>query len=83
VLPQFSTVLGMSMGGMNAWQRAEAYPDAVGGIVPMVSIPTKICGRNLICRLMVLTTFVPVPNDQGATTPELVEAGIGDTNCCA
>jgi homoserine O-acetyltransferase len=29
-------ILGMSMGGMNAWQWAEAYPDAMDGVMPVV-----------------------------------------------
>jgi hypothetical protein len=30
-------ILGVSMGGMNAWQWAEAYPDAMNGVMPVVS----------------------------------------------
>jgi homoserine O-acetyltransferase len=38
------------MGGMNAWQWAEAYPDAMDGIMPVVSLPIKVSGRNLVWR---------------------------------
>jgi pimeloyl-ACP methyl ester carboxylesterase len=31
-------ILGMSMGGMNAWQWAEAYPDMMDGVMPVVSL---------------------------------------------
>lgn len=47
-------ILGMSMGGMNAWQWAEAYPDFMDGIMPVVSLPIKISGRNLIWRRMAI-----------------------------
>lgn len=46
-------ILGMSMGGMNAWQWAVEYPDAVKGIMPVVSFPTSISGRNLLWRTIV------------------------------
>lgn len=47
-------ILGMSMGGMNAWQWAEAYPDAMDGIMPVVALPTKVSGRNLLWRRIVI-----------------------------
>jgi homoserine O-acetyltransferase len=47
-------ILGMSMGGMNAWQWAEAYPDAVDGVMPVVTLPIKVSGRNLIWRRMAM-----------------------------
>jgi homoserine O-acetyltransferase len=31
-------ILGMSMGGMNVWQWAEAYPDMTDGVMPVVSL---------------------------------------------
>jgi homoserine O-acetyltransferase/O-succinyltransferase len=47
-------ILGMSMGGMNAWQWAEAYPDAMDGIMPVVALPTRVSGRNLLWRRIVM-----------------------------
>jgi homoserine O-acetyltransferase len=47
-------ILGMSMGGMNAWQWAEVYPDAMDGIMPVVSQPIPVSGRNLLWRRMVI-----------------------------
>ena len=47
-------ILGMSMGGMNAWQWAEAYPDAMDGVMPVVSMPMPISGRNLLWRRIVI-----------------------------
>ena len=43
-------ILGISMGGMNAWQWAETYPDAMDGVMPVVSLPIKVSGRNLPWR---------------------------------
>ena len=43
-------ILGLSMGGMNAWQWAEAYPDAMDGVMPVVSLPIKVSGRNMLWR---------------------------------
>ena len=42
------------MGGMNAWQWAEVYPDAMDGIMPVVSLPIPVSGRNLLWRRMVI-----------------------------
>jgi homoserine O-acetyltransferase len=44
----------MSMGGMNAWQWAEAYPDMMDGVMPVVSLPIPVSGRNLLWRRMVI-----------------------------
>jgi len=50
-------ILGMSMGGMNAWQWAEAYPDMMDGVMPVVSLPIPVSGRNLLWRRMVIDTI--------------------------
>jgi homoserine O-acetyltransferase/O-succinyltransferase len=47
-------ILGMSMGGMNAWQWAEAYSDKMDGVMPVVSLPITVSGRNLLWRRMVI-----------------------------
>ncbi|MDB5610159.1 MAG: alpha/beta hydrolase family protein [Bradyrhizobium sp.] len=53
-IKRLHAIVGMSMGGMNAWQYAEAYPDAVAGVMPVVSFPIKVSGRNLLWRRMVI-----------------------------
>jgi homoserine O-acetyltransferase len=58
-------ILGMSMGGMNAWQWVEAYPDAVDGVMPVVSLPIKISGRNLLWRRMVIDDIRSDPEWNG------------------
>lgn len=50
-------ILGMSMGGMNAWQWAEAYPDMMDGVMPVVSLPIKVSGRNLLWRRLVIDSI--------------------------
>ncbi|MZQ81114.1 alpha/beta fold hydrolase [Paenibacillus sp. 5J-6] len=52
-IKRLHAIIGMSMGGMNAWQWAEAYPDAMDGVMPVVSFPIKVSGRNLIWRQIV------------------------------
>ncbi len=53
-IKRLHAILGMSMGGMNAWQWAEAYPDAVEGVMPLVSLPVRVSGRNLLWRRLVI-----------------------------
>lgn len=58
-------ILGMSMGGMNAWQWAEAYPDMMDGVMPVVSLPIKVSGRNLLWRRMVIDAIRNDPEWRG------------------
>jgi homoserine O-acetyltransferase/O-succinyltransferase len=53
-IKRLHAIVGMSMGGMNAWQYAEAFPDEVAGVMPVVSFPIKVSGRNLLWRRMVI-----------------------------
>jgi homoserine O-acetyltransferase len=64
-------ILGMSMGGMNAWQWAEAYPDAMDGIMPVVSMPIPISGRNILWRRIVIDAIRSDPqwNSGNYTSP--------------
>ncbi len=52
-LDHLHAIVGLSMGGMNAWQWAERYPDFMDAIVPIVALPAKISGRNLVWRRFV------------------------------
>ena len=58
-------ILGMSMGGMNAWQWAEAYPNAVDGVMPVVSMPIPISGRNMLWRRIVIDAIRSDPQWNG------------------
>jgi len=78
-IKRLHAILGMSMGGMNAWQWAEAYPDAVDGIMPVVSLPIRISGRNLIWRHLATT----IPIGRTATIRSRSVAGPRRISCCA
>jgi homoserine O-acetyltransferase len=53
-VPHVHAVVGMSMGCMNAWQWAEAYPDAMDGAMPVACFPAPISGRNLLWRRIIV-----------------------------
>jgi homoserine O-acetyltransferase/O-succinyltransferase len=62
-------IVGISMGGMNAWQWAEQYPDMMDGVMPIVSFPTRVSGRNLLWRRMVIDAIRSDPDwDNGDYT---------------
>ncbi|NVZ60722.1 alpha/beta fold hydrolase [Pseudomonas gingeri] len=73
-IKRLHAILGMSMGGMNAWQWAEAYPNAVEGIMPVVSMPIKVSGRNMLWRRMVINDIRSDPDWKGGnyTKPPVV-----------
>ena len=58
-------VVGMSMGCMNAWQWAEAYPTAMDGIMPVACFPAPISGRNLLWRRIVVDQIKSDPTWNG------------------
>jgi homoserine O-acetyltransferase/O-succinyltransferase len=53
-LEHLHAIVGLSMGGMNAWRWAERYPDFMDAIVPIVALPERISGRNLVWRRFVI-----------------------------
>jgi homoserine O-acetyltransferase/O-succinyltransferase len=63
-IKRLHAILGVSMGGMNAWQWAEAYPDAVAAIMPVVSFPVSVSGRNLLWRRMAIAEIRSDPEWQ-------------------
>jgi homoserine O-acetyltransferase len=63
-------ILGMSMGGMNAWQWAEAYPDMMDGVMPVVSLPIKVSGRNILWRRMVINAISSDPEWKNGDYPQ-------------
>jgi homoserine O-acetyltransferase len=65
-------LLGVSMGGMNAWQWAERYPDMMDGLMPIACMPNQISGRNLLIRRVVIEAIRQDPDWHGgeyATQP--------------
>lgn len=63
-IKRLHAILGVSMGGMNAWQWAEAYPDEVSAIMPVVSFPVSVSGRNLLWRRMAIAEIRSDPEWQ-------------------
>ncbi|MBV9732082.1 MAG: alpha/beta fold hydrolase [Verrucomicrobia bacterium] len=62
-------ILGMSMGGMNAWQWAEAYPDRMDGVMSVVALPVKVSGRNKLWRQIAINDIQSDPEwDNGNYT---------------
>jgi len=43
-------VMGISMGGMHTWLWGELHPDFMDALLPMVSMPVEIAGRNRMWR---------------------------------
>lgn len=71
-------ILGMSMGGMNAWQWAELYPHMMDGVMPVVSLPIAVSGRNLLWRRLVVDSIRNDPDWQDGNytqTPRGLLAG--------
>jgi homoserine O-acetyltransferase/O-succinyltransferase len=73
-------IVGISMGCMNAWQWAEAYPNAMEGIMPVACFPSAITGRNLLWRRMVVNAIKSDPAWEGGnykSPPPSVALGAG------
>src|SRR5665213_1469782 len=52
------------MGGMNAWQWAQSYPNAMDAIMPVAALPMKISGRNILWRRMAIAAIRSDPEWQ-------------------
>jgi homoserine O-acetyltransferase len=50
-------VLGISMGGMQAWMWAGMYPDLMDGVVPIASQLIGISGRNWFIRRILIESI--------------------------
>jgi homoserine O-acetyltransferase len=49
-IARLKLVMGISMGGMQAWLWGIRYPDAMDGLIPIAAQPVAIQGRNLLWR---------------------------------
>ncbi len=58
-------VLGVSMGGMQTWMWGERYPEMADALMPIVSQPIPIAGRNWLWRQMVIGAIRSDPGWQG------------------
>lgn len=69
-------VLGISMGGSNAWLWATELPDLAGNVVVLSSLPVKPTGRNLLWRLASRDALLadPAPNGAGVRTANAISA---------
>ena len=79
-ITRLRAIVGISMGCMNAWQWAEAYPDAMDGIMPVACFPSPITGRNLLWRRMVVNAIKSDPAWAGGnykSQPPSVAQGLG------
>lgn len=43
-------IIGISMGGMQAWMWGTRFPNAMDALIPIAAMPTPIAGRNLLWR---------------------------------
>jgi homoserine O-acetyltransferase len=50
-------VIGNSMGGMQTWMWAQAWPDVMDVAVPMASLPTEMSGRNWMMRRLLIESI--------------------------
>ena len=60
-------VLGLSMGGMNAWIWGEKYPDFMDTLVPMASQPSAMCCRNWMTRRLITDSIRNDPDWQNGS----------------
>ncbi|KTD55212.1 alpha/beta hydrolase [Legionella sainthelensi] len=55
-------IVGTSMGGMHSWMWSELYPEFMDGVMPIVSLPHAIDGRNLLWRQIVINSIENDPS---------------------
>jgi homoserine O-acetyltransferase len=63
-IKRLRAILGLSMGGMHAWQWAQSYPNAMDAIMPVAALPMKISGRNMLWRRMAIAAIRSDPEWQ-------------------
>jgi homoserine O-acetyltransferase/O-succinyltransferase len=64
-------VLGLSMGGMNAWIWGQKYPGFMDALVPMASQPSAMSSRNWMLRRLIIDSIRNDPDwDNGNYTSQ-------------
>lgn len=58
-------VLGTSMGGMHGWMWAEDHPEFMDAMLPLVSLPVQISGRNRMERRLIIDAIRNDPEWRG------------------
>jgi homoserine O-acetyltransferase len=67
-------IIGNSMGGMQAWLWASAYPDFMDAVVPMAAQPTEMASRNWMMRRMIIDAVRNDPAWKGGDYTEQPQA---------
>jgi homoserine O-acetyltransferase len=58
-------ILGVSMGGMHAWEWSVRYPDFMDYLIPLAAIPAPVAGRNWMLRRLLIDSVRADPQWQG------------------
>lgn len=58
-------ILGVSMGGMHAWEWGIRYPDFMDCLVPLAALPAPVAGRNWMLRRLLIDSVREDPQWQG------------------
>lgn len=58
-------ILGMSMGGMHAWEWGVRYPEFMDHLVPLAALPAPVAGRNWMLRRLLIDSVREDPEWRG------------------
>ena len=58
-------ILGVSMGGMHAWEWGVRYPAFMDHLVPLAALPAPVAGRNWMLRRLLIDSVREDPQWQG------------------
>ncbi len=64
-LARCKLILGVSMGGMHAWEWGVRFPDFMQHLVPLASLPAPIAGRNWMLRRLLIDSVREDPQWHG------------------
>jgi homoserine O-acetyltransferase len=71
-------IVGTSMGGMHGWMWAEAWPEFMDAMLPLVCLPGQVSGRNRMERRLIVDAIRNDPQwrngDYDAQPPSLATA---------
>ncbi len=67
---QLHLILGLSIGGMHAWMWGEQFPELMRALMPVVSLPAPVSGRNLLWRRIVAQSVRTDPTWKGGSYTE-------------
>lgn len=58
-------ILGVSMGGMHAWEWSVRHPDFMDCLVPLAALPAPVAGRNWMLRRLLIDSVRDDPQWNG------------------